>query len=399
VTAAAAGRPAGTGLIPGLVGIRGPLAAVVVAVHLAPYGIALVPASAGVWTALWHHAMVALDVFFVLSGFVVAAGYSDVFRRWPGGRVFGRFLWARLSRFYPLHLAVLAALVGAVLVGGLAGIAVPHGGDLGWDLVRQLTLTQGWGGARALTWNGPAWSVGAEWACYLAVPLLLPLAARLRSTAAVVAGYLAAMAVPLVAYSVLGFDDAHLTYQAPLWRAVGGFLGGALLHRLTRVASSLPDRIGRLTDGLALAAVAAVVACSVAGVSSLWAAPPAGLVVLGLARRRRGVLDRLLSTRAALVGGELSVCVYLTHVPWIMAASHVLTPARFPGAWGWAAVALYAAGAVAVAWLAAVLVERPAQRLMRRLLPSRPRGPAPDLPGPRAAEPAPGARAPLVAAG
>ena len=112
----------GKGLIQSLVGIRGYLALVVVAVHLAPFAIALAPATRGFFLPIWHHAYVALDLFFVLSGFVVTAGYRKVFARWPGWAAYGRFLWARLSRFYPVHLAVLAVLVGAAAV--VAAIAV-----------------------------------------------------------------------------------------------------------------------------------------------------------------------------------------------------------------------------------------------------------------------------------
>ena len=147
----AATTPRPRGLIRSLVGIRGYLSLVVVAVHLAPFAIALVPVTAGFFLPVWHHAYVALDLFFVLSGFVVTAGYRGVFARWPGWAAFGKFLWARLSRFYPVHLAVLAVLVGAVLGARAIGREIPHGGDLGVDLLRQLTLTSGWGGADALT--------------------------------------------------------------------------------------------------------------------------------------------------------------------------------------------------------------------------------------------------------
>ena len=67
----------------------------------------------------------------VLSGYVISSGYRHTFARWPGWGTFGRFLWARLSRFYPVHLAVLAVMVAAVVGGRLVGREIPHGGDLG----------------------------------------------------------------------------------------------------------------------------------------------------------------------------------------------------------------------------------------------------------------------------
>lgn len=365
-----------TGLIPSLVGIRGYLSLVVVAVHLAPFAAALVPVTAAFFLPVWHHGYVALDLFFVLSGFVISSGYARTFARWPGRATFGKFLWARLSRFYPVHLAVLGAMVAAVLVSRAIGREIPHGGDLTWDLFRQLTLTSGWGGADALTWNGPVWSLSAEWACYLVLPLLLPLVQRLRTPAACVVGYLAACAIPLVLYSIIGFDDATITYEMPLPRAFGGFLAGAALYQLTTVGSRIPAWLGRVTGPLAVVAFAAIVLASSLGVSTMITLPIVGLVVPALAQRR-GAFDRFLSTKVSMIGGEYSVALFLVHVPSILAASLLINPRTFPGpVWGTLGIVLLVLGAFVLAWLAYVIVERPAQRWMRRLVKRAPGAPA-----------------------
>ncbi len=365
-----------TGLIPSLVGIRGYLSLVVVAVHLAPFAVAMVPVTAAFFLPVWHHGYVALDLFFVLSGFVISSGYARTFARGPGRATFGKFLWARLSRFYPVHLAVLAAMVAAVLVSRAIGREIPHGGNLTWDLLRQVTLTSGWGGAHSLTWNGPVWSLSAEWACYLVLPLLLPLVQRLRTTAACVLGYLVACAIPLVVYSIIGFDDGTITYGMPLPRAFGAFLAGAALYQLTTVSDRIPAWLGRVTGPLALVAFLAIVVASNLGVSTMFALPLIGLVVPALAQRR-GAVDRFLSTRVSMIGGEYSVALFLVHVPWILAASLLINPRTFPGpAWGALGIVLLVLGAFVLAWLAYVIVERPAQKWMRRLVKRAPGAPA-----------------------
>jgi peptidoglycan/LPS O-acetylase OafA/YrhL len=359
-----------TGLIRSLVGIRGVFSAIVVIVHLAPFAIALTPVSAPFWNFCWQHGYPVLDLFIVLSGFVVTAGYRATFARWPGADAYGRFLWARLSRFYPLHLVVLAGLLGGVATGALLGFAVPHTGDFGEDLVRQVLLLQGWGGAHTLTWNGPTWSLSAEWFCYLLMPLIVPVVLRFRTQGAVLAGYAAAMAVPLVAYGFLGYGDGPITYGAPLYRAVSDFVAGALLCQLTHVRSRVPELAGRGTGLLALVFGGAVLAAAALGVTLLAAVPFGGLFVLGLAQQR-GRVNAVLASPFALKAGDLSVSLFLTHVPWILGAALVVTPARFPGAWGWLGVAILVVGAVVIAYAALVLVERPAQRLMRAWVPSR----------------------------
>jgi peptidoglycan/LPS O-acetylase OafA/YrhL len=355
-----------TGLIRSLVGIRGVLSGAVVLVHVAPFAMALVPSAEILWRALWHHLYWVLDLFFVLSGFVVTTGYRTRFARWPGPTVYGRFLWARLARFYPVHIAVLAALVAAVLLTRAIGIEIPHSGDLGGDVIRNVALVQGWGWSDGLSWNGPTWSLSAEWFCYLIMPVIVPLVLRFRRPSTVVAGYCVAMAVPLTVYSVIGFGDPQITYVAPLFRAVGEFVAGALLCQLGHVGSRIPELAGRLT-GLILAALASLlVVLATAGVSLLFAVPVAGLLVLGLAQQR-GAVDRALSGRRVLAAGELSVSLFLTHVPWLMASSVVVTPARFPGAWGFLGVGIVLAGSVGVAGVTYVLVEAPAQRWMSRV--------------------------------
>jgi len=356
------------GLINSLVGIRGVFSAVVVLIHLAPFAIRLTPAGAPGWEAIWHNGYVALDLFFVLSGFVITHGYRTTFSSGVRRGAYGRFLWARLARFYPTHLAVLALLVGAVGVAAAAGIPLDRVGDLGGDLLRHILLTQGWGGAEHLSWNGPTWSLSSEWFCYLVFPFLVPLIIRFRTPLAVLAGYLAAMAVPLVAYGFLGFGDAQITYQAPLWRAAGEFLAGAFLSQLMIHVPRLSEACGRLTGVLASAGIAAIAVLAWAGAPAMLAVPLLGLFVLGLAQQR-GRLAAVLCTRPLLVAGDLAVALFLVHVPWLLLATRFVTPQRFPGGWGWLGVVLLIGGAVGVAIVMRALVERPSARVMRRMVP------------------------------
>ncbi len=55
-----------------------------------------------------------VDLFFLLSGFILTYVYFDSMRQ-PTWRKFGIFMWHRFIRLYPVHIAVLAALVAVVL--------------------------------------------------------------------------------------------------------------------------------------------------------------------------------------------------------------------------------------------------------------------------------------------
>jgi peptidoglycan/LPS O-acetylase OafA/YrhL len=114
----------------------------------------------------WHFNLF-VDLFFVVSGFVIARQY---FGRVNDAGSIGRFLWRRLARIYPLHLATLAfylALAGALHFGA-ARTDNPARYPLS-DLPAQFLLLHAFVGER-LTFNFPSWSLSAEMFCYLLFP-------------------------------------------------------------------------------------------------------------------------------------------------------------------------------------------------------------------------------------
>ena len=105
-----------------------------------------------------RNAYVAVDFFFVLSGFVIASAYGDRIRTVQEA---GRFTLRRFGRLYPLHLVVLIAYVLVELIGFAQGSPAFVGNFSGPALAANLALVQGFG-AWHETWNYPAWSVCVE---------------------------------------------------------------------------------------------------------------------------------------------------------------------------------------------------------------------------------------------
>src|SRR6185312_3307871 len=109
------------------------------------------------------HGYLAVDLLFLLSGFVLMHVHQHDFGEgvtWPAVKSFFR---ARFARTYPVHLAMLLALLPFFSMGSeFSGIA----------LVYSLFLTQGpW--LDHAVWNSFAWSVSAEWHAYLLFPFLV----------------------------------------------------------------------------------------------------------------------------------------------------------------------------------------------------------------------------------
>src|SRR6202161_3995096 len=119
-----------------------------------------------------------VELFFVLSGFILCPVYLDQVA--DGGFRYGSFLWARLARIYPLHLATLAG-IGAMALAALAAGRVIDPNILSWSsLPANLLLVQAWGYAPQAGWNHPSWSISAEWFAYLSFPVFAIAAAGLR---------------------------------------------------------------------------------------------------------------------------------------------------------------------------------------------------------------------------
>ena len=106
-----------------------------------------------------------VDFFFVLSGFVIAANYTNRLETPEQAR---KFMWLRIGRLYPLHVAILLAFVGYEVVklafGQDDAFLFPN--DTA-SLAQNALLIHGLGTTSELTWNWPSWSISTEMAAYL----------------------------------------------------------------------------------------------------------------------------------------------------------------------------------------------------------------------------------------
>ncbi len=315
-----------------------------------------------------------VELFFTLSGFILSHVYAQA---WGEGRFrYGAFVWARLSRIYPLHLATLAAMGLMAAAAAAAGIAPEHDVASLASLPANLTLTQAWGLAPTASWNHPSWSISAEWAAYLAFPAFAALSWRVRRRPALaLAGAVATLfAADALFERLAGFRLTQATIAWGALRIVPPFLLGCALHLAWRARPAPPPRESALAAALFTAMLA--LSAQLGAPDAVTVAAGGGLILslAGLA----GAGSRALAGPAWVWLGEVSFALYMVKAPWellggnlIKHALHLEDGAPWP-VLPWLAFVL---ATLPVAALAHHLVERPARVGMRRLAELRPARP------------------------
>jgi peptidoglycan/LPS O-acetylase OafA/YrhL len=187
------------------------------------------------FTSLVENLRLGVDFFFVLSGFVIARTYLHKINDLPG---FGRFMWKRFARLYPLHLITLMVGIAGGAIIGTKGLQQGTNPEVfsSTAILANLTLTHSLGVTNYGSFNIPSWSISAEMFVYLLFPLFALLATRLPLllNAVLVAGY--------IVITVLVRQHLHLQDWTVVWynggalRAVPTFFTGVL------IAHSLSER-------------------------------------------------------------------------------------------------------------------------------------------------------------
>lgn len=279
-----------------------------------------------VLTNLASAGYIAVDLFYLLSGFILTYSYLS-----PQGKLLGsrrNFFVSRFARIYPAYfLAFLLAAPSDIatslhvnhLATAIAKLAISAGS--------VLTLQQAWTPWTAWNWNYPAWSVSVEVFFYLLFPWLAVRLARVKQTSALpLAGlfWLLALLAPFLLWTITGATGQpsrsnHLQMAVeftPIFRlpefAIGILLGRAyVLGRFRRLN-------GNLLASIAFVSIFAVLAFCPNLPHPLLAngllAPLFALLIVSLAQAR-GPIAWFLTLPFMVTLGEASYGVYILQLP------------------------------------------------------------------------------------
>lgn len=159
-----------------------------------------------------------VDVFFAISGIVIAYVYSE---RIANMRGFIKFMQARVARLVPLHWLLTLAYVAISLSAGAAGLNLAEPDRYNLECLPPVfTLIHSVAGCERNVFNYVSWSVSAEMALYLVFPVLLLTIYRSKIA------LLISSALTLVFLNVFMSGWWDLTYNGGALRAFPGFLLG-----------------------------------------------------------------------------------------------------------------------------------------------------------------------------
>jgi peptidoglycan/LPS O-acetylase OafA/YrhL len=306
----------------------------------------------------------AVDLFFLMSGFVIAGAYEPRMNAHMGPL---SFLAIRLKRLYPM-----------IFLGALLGVGAA------WSR-HASPLTLIWGGLSALTmvpllWsadvlfpiNIPEWSLFFEIVANLLHRILRPI---LNLGGIGLCLGLSVLGLLLAGWKLHGLANgwSPATFWGGLPRALFSYFLGVLLYRLTAKgwlhAPTLPLPLPMLAF-IAVVLLEAVVGRRVPASAYWLAAIAVAFPILFLFTVQARAPKAFAKFASGL--GDLSYPLYAVHVPLLVLADplvlHFTGPARI------AAAAVAAGAVVVIALLLNAVYDRP----VRRMLEGRRRDPAPE---------------------
>lgn len=309
-----------------------------------------------------------VDLFFTLSGFILAYNYNDSFKEISSKQYRG-FLWLRLARIYPVHLFTILLFALAVLTANVARIPLTTPEFFNTtDFIKNLFLIQAWSVPVEASWNTLAWSVSCEWLAYLALPLCLFLF-RGRNKAILIFSYVLLSAVLVSITNIFNFQS---TFSYGSLRIAIEFNLGIIAYYLykTGLGRRLSWNIGL---GLIFGAFILIGCLSMKKELPFFLmAPFFGVIILGLAYESC-CFSRYLSCNPFVYGGYISYSFYMIHELVLLVAkkAHPLIQSnhiQFSGC-------LWILFQFSITLLAAILIhhfiEEPFRLHMRRLYPKR----------------------------
>lgn len=290
--------------IEALESVRGLAALLVVFFHIGNSPFYCLAAQVPLVSKIIENGYLMVDLFFVLSGFVISSAYRHNITTFKELYVF-QFL--RFGRLYPIHLFFLLIYLSletaryiAVQRLGLELGARPFETNTLTAFGQQLLLLQAIGPTEnELSFNGAAWSISTEFYTYLIWGLVVLFCTRLRWFTFILICGLSIML--LASQTTFGFEN--------LLRCTAGFFLGCLVRECGRGRPYLPAYL----SGFALVAILVFLGMKPSREFDVAIYFLTAIAIFTIVRCRDGWAMTMLNSKALTFLGAISYSLYMSH--------------------------------------------------------------------------------------
>ena len=225
--------------------------------------------------------------FFLLSGFL----FRDSIRT---PQEYGKYLWRKVSRLYPIYWFCLALYLLLAVVRGCEQQYTLH-----WDFVAHFFLIQTWlSGIDPMAYVGVAWFLSALLFCYLVAPLICRLIDKSKYSILLFVSV-------IIIFHAINIDG----YLSPLFRLIEYAIGMWLFRWLCKDEKQWEEPFA----GLILLAVLSLLALLRYGVPVWSNIPLFALLIYGVYMFQSDILRSILGNRFIVWLSKSDMVIYLTH--------------------------------------------------------------------------------------
>ncbi len=323
--------------------------------------------------------VIGVDIFFVLSGFLLYYLYGEFFGSDKATKKDGdKFYLARLARIYPMHIFTL------LVMWIIHNSDIPHPTVMGHQdmlfgdhwlimLFMNLALIMSWGFLPVPSWNEPAWSISALAFAYLLFPFFSKLMYRLKNIWLMVVLLILAPVVQDLGSKYVGGWSSSDGVGAII-RVMTDFVSGCITCKIFMMVKDKQinwDNIFTLNlAGLLLSIMYLVGIFKSYELLNIFIP----LLIISLALSK-SYINAIFTNRVSMHLGRVSYSSYMLHYPYLLLMKHYfggyyaeLAPAGF-------AIFLHflliSAGLILVSTIAYYLIEQPAHKYLRGLVKGR----------------------------
>lgn len=257
-----------------------------------------------------------VELFFVISGFVIFSAYSNKISSWND---LIKFQFLRFARLYPVHLTFLLIFLSIEILRYIVTIqyghqtlrVAPFSTNSFQALIEQAFLLQSViPNGNATTFNAPAWSLSVEFYTYLIFALIV-LFSKHNKIRIMFVLVCASMSL-LILKSTFGMEN--------LLRCLAGFFLGCLTANFVAQTKIIIPKY--LSSTIFLLLVIFLITKNPAEFDFLVFFLTAALIVSLL--NPMGMMSKLLKNKVLLWLGEISYSLYMSHVLVIWLVSQIL---------------------------------------------------------------------------